>query len=309
MTYIDGFVVPVPKANRDAYRRHAAEMAPRFRKFGIRRTVEAWGDDVPPGKVTDFFGAVQATSDETVVFAWFEHESREARDEATRRMMADPEMEAMGTGLPFDGKRLIYGGFAPIVDTGSGGGTAGYVDGYIVAVPQANREAYRAVAEEAAAYFEKLGALRTVEAWGDDVPDGKVTDFRRAVKAKPDEAVLFSWVEWPSKERREAAWKQSAAEHPTPPEMPFDGKRMVYGGFEPFPRPDARRHGRGRHCDRRRPHDLPRGSRRPRRRRDPGPPAARRHDDHRPHLRGAHPAPLRDPRGDRGRAAGARPDR
>jgi uncharacterized protein YbaA (DUF1428 family) len=233
MTYIDGFVVPVPKANREAYRRHVAEMAPLFRAFGIRRTVEAWGDDVPPGKVTDFPGAVQATSDETVVFAWFEHESRVARDEATRRMMEDPQMKERSSSLPFDGERLIYGGFAPILDEGTGG-AAGYVDGYIVAVPEANRDAYHRMAAEAATHFEKLGALRTVEAWGDDVRDGKRTDFRRAVKAKPGEGVLFSWVEWPSKDVRDAAWKRFMAENPMNGEMPFAGERMVYGGFVPI---------------------------------------------------------------------------
>ena len=143
-------------------------------------------------------------------------------------------MEEMGATMPFDGKRMIYGGFAPIVDEGSGG-KPGYVDGYIVAVPQANRDAYRALASEMAARFGEFGALRTVEAWGDDVPDGKVTDFRRAVKAKPDEAVLFSWVEWPSKEDRDAAWKRFMENNPMRGEPPFDGQRMIYGGFVPHP--------------------------------------------------------------------------
>jgi uncharacterized protein YbaA (DUF1428 family) len=237
MTYIDGFVAAVPTANRDAYRRHSAEMAPIFREFGVRRSVDAWGDDVPPGKLTDFPGAVRAAPDETVVFSWFEYDSKAARDAAMRRMTEDPRMQAMGASMPFDGKRLIYGGFAPILDegVGTGNGTAtGYVDGYIVAVPERNREAYRTMAAEAAAHFAELGAIRTVEAWGDDVPDGKLTDFRRAVKAQPGEGVLFSWVEWPSKEVRNAAWKRFMTENPMNGEMPFDGQRMVYGGFVPI---------------------------------------------------------------------------
>jgi uncharacterized protein YbaA (DUF1428 family) len=245
VSYIDGFVAAVPTANRDAYRRHSADMAPIFREFGIRRTMEAWGDDVPPGKTTDFPGAVRATADETVVFSWFEYESKAARDEATRRMMDDPRMQTMSASMPFDGKRLIYGGFAPILDqggrAGNGGGNAGgnggatgYVDAYIVPVPEANCEAYRAMAAEAAVHFETLGAVRTVEAWGDDVPDGKLTDFRRAVKAEPGEAVLFSWVEWPTKAVRDAAWKRFMAENPMTGEMPFDGQRMVFGGFVPI---------------------------------------------------------------------------
>jgi uncharacterized protein YbaA (DUF1428 family) len=233
MTYVDGFVAAVPTANREEYRKHAAEAAPIFREFGVRRMMESWGDEVPAGKVTDFQGAVQATPEETVVFSWFEYPSKEAREEANQRIMSDPRMKEMGASMPFDGKRMIYGGFAPIIDEG-GGGKTGYVDGYIVAVPEANQEAYRAVAAEAAAHFEKLGALRTVEAWGEDVPDGKVTDFRRAVKAEPGEAVLFSWVEWPSKEVRDAAWKRFMEEHPMKGEMPFDGQRMIYGGFVPI---------------------------------------------------------------------------
>jgi uncharacterized protein YbaA (DUF1428 family) len=233
MTYIEGFVAAVPTANRDAYLQHAAAVAPIVREAGLRRMMECWGDEVPPGKVTDFPGAVQATPEETVVFSWFEYPSRQARDEANRRIMQDPRMKELGASMPFDGKRLIYGGFDALLDEG-GGGKAGYVDGYIVAVPEANRDTYRAVAAEAAGKFAELGALRTVEAWGDDVPEGKLTDFRRAVKAKPGEAVLFSWVEWPSRDVRMAAWKRFMEENTSMGDMPFDGQRMVYGGFEPI---------------------------------------------------------------------------
>jgi uncharacterized protein YbaA (DUF1428 family) len=187
---------------------------------------------VPPGKVTDFPGAVQATPEESVVFSWFEYPSKEARMEANRRMREDPRMKEMGEAMPFDGRRLIYGGFGALLDHGSVG-RPGYVDGYIVAVPEAKREAYRKVAAEAAEHFGRLGALRTVEAWGDDVPEGRVTDFRRAVKAEAGEAVVYAWVEWPDKATREAAWKRFSEENPMEGEPPFDGKRMVYGGFVP----------------------------------------------------------------------------
>src|SRR3546814_3726306 len=81
MTYVEGFVVAVPTANREAYRKHAAEAAPLFKEFGVRRMVECWGDDVPDGKVNDFKGAVQAKDDETVVFSWFEYRSEEHTSE------------------------------------------------------------------------------------------------------------------------------------------------------------------------------------------------------------------------------------
>ena len=115
MAYVDGFVASVPAANKEAYRKHAAEAAVLFKEFGATRIVECWGDDVPRGKLTDFSKAVQAKEDEVVVFAWIEYPSREVRDAAHQKMMNDPRMQAMGE-MPFDGKRMIYGGFTPILD-------------------------------------------------------------------------------------------------------------------------------------------------------------------------------------------------
>ncbi len=115
MAYIDGFVIAVPTANKEAYRKMAEQAAVLFKKFGATRVVECWGDDVPDGKVTDFRGAVKAEANETVVFSWIEYPSKEVRDEAGRKMMEDPEMGKME--MVFDGKRMIFGGFAPIVDT------------------------------------------------------------------------------------------------------------------------------------------------------------------------------------------------
>ena len=100
MTYVEGFVVAVPTANKEAYREHAAAAAPIFHEFGVTRMVEAWGDDVPDGKVTDFKGAVQAKEDEAIVFSWFEYPSKEARDAANARMMSDPRMEEIGSSMP-----------------------------------------------------------------------------------------------------------------------------------------------------------------------------------------------------------------
>ena len=96
---------------------------------------------------------------------------------------------------------------------------------------------YRKHAEEALVIFKEHGATRCVECWADDVPDGKVTSFPMAVKRKDDEAVVFSWVEWPSKEARDAGMKK-VMEDPRMPQdmsaMPFDGQRMIYGGFQPI---------------------------------------------------------------------------
>lgn len=236
MGYVEGFVLAVPTANEADYRKHAEEAAPLFKEFGVGRMVECWGDDVPVGKVTDFRGAVKAEDDEVIVFSWFEYPSKAVRDAAHQAMMSDPRMEKMGEAMPFDGKRMIMGGFAPILDEGTRA-PGGYVDGFVVPVPTANREAYRDMAAKASAVFREYGATRVLEAWGDDVPDGKITDFKGAVQAKKDEAVVFSWVEWPSKESRDESWKKIMEDPRMQPDhanMPFDGQRMIYGGFTPI---------------------------------------------------------------------------
>ena len=233
MTYVEGFIVAVPAGNKQAYRQHAADAASLFAEFGVKRHVEAWGSDVPEGKVTDFRRAVQAQPGEEIVFSWFEYPSRAARDAANVRMMSDPRMEKMGASMPFDGQRMIFGGFEAIVERGTAAGS--YVDGFVLAVPSAKREDYRAMADRASAVFAEYGALRIVEAWGDDVPEGKRTDFRRAVQAGEEENVVFSWIEWPDKAARDAAWPKLMADprmQPDAASMPFDGKRMFWGGFD-----------------------------------------------------------------------------
>jgi uncharacterized protein YbaA (DUF1428 family) len=115
MAYIDGFVLAVPTANRDVYRASAAKAWVLFKEFGAIRQVECWGDDVPDGKVTDFRGAVKAAEDEVVVFSWVEYPSKAIRDAANKKMMEDERMTGM-SDIPFDGQRMIVGGFAPILD-------------------------------------------------------------------------------------------------------------------------------------------------------------------------------------------------
>jgi uncharacterized protein YbaA (DUF1428 family) len=236
MSYVQGFVTPVPTANKDKYRKQASDSVPFFKQFGAKRLVEGWGDDVPKGKVTDFQGAVKAKDDETVVFSWMEYPDKATYEAANKKIMEDPRMKEMMQSMPFDGKRMIFGGFDTIVDE-AGQGPAGYADGYVVPVPKGNKQAYRDMAAKAAAVFKEYGATRIVEAWGDDVPDGEVTDFKRAVKAKEGENVVFSFVEWPDKATRDAAWPKIMEDkrmQPDPEKMPFDGKRMFWGGFRPI---------------------------------------------------------------------------
>jgi uncharacterized protein YbaA (DUF1428 family) len=232
MTYFEGFIVPVPAANEGAYRKHATDFAPIGREIGVRRHLEAWESDVPDGKVTDFRKAVNAKPDEKIVFAFFEYPSKAERDATNERFMSDPRMEDMGKNMPFDGKRMVMGGFDAIVEEGEAGG--GYVDGFVVPVPEGKREAYRELAAKMAKAFRQHGATRVIEAFGDDVSKGEVTDFYRAVKAEDGEGVVFSFIEWPDKAKRDEAWKAIMADESLKPqgEMPFNGQRMFWGGFE-----------------------------------------------------------------------------
>ena len=110
-----------------------------------------------------------------------------------------------------------------------------YIDGFVAAVPRANKQAYHDHVREALTFFKDHGAMRMVENWADDVPDGRVTDFHRSVRKKDDEAVVFSWIEWPSREARDAGMKAMMQdERMKSMAMPFDGKRLIFGGFDMF---------------------------------------------------------------------------
>ena len=119
MAYVDGFVAAVPTDRREAYRAHAAVAWPLFEKLGASAMWECWGDDVPEGELTSFRMAVKAEEGETVVFSWTLWPDKATRDAAWGQMMSDPAFaEAMGE-MPFDGKRMIYGGFAPLATFGA----------------------------------------------------------------------------------------------------------------------------------------------------------------------------------------------
>lgn len=108
-----------------------------------------------------------------------------------------------------------------------------YIDGFVAAVPSNKQKEYLDHARLAAVVFKEFGALNVVETWGDDVPDGKLTSFPMAVQRKPDETVVFSWITWPSRAKRDEGMKKFM-EDPRVKDMkmPFDGQRMIYGGFE-----------------------------------------------------------------------------
>ncbi|MCC6208371.1 MAG: DUF1428 domain-containing protein [Gammaproteobacteria bacterium] len=244
MTYIDGFVLAVPTTNKQKFIEHANVGDSVFMDHGATRVLECWEENVPEGKATDFFGAVESRDDESVVFSWIEWPDKAARQAMFERMndlmKTDERFSPEKNPMPFDGMRMIYGGFDPIVEEGTPT-SGGYVQGFIVPVPEGNKEVYRKMARDMWGIMKDYGAVRVVEAWQDDVHAGKQTDFFRAVKAEPGEIVVFSFVEWSSRDvcdaahdkmMRDARMKSFMEQQPDA-QPPFDGKRLVYGGFRP----------------------------------------------------------------------------
>ena len=110
-----------------------------------------------------------------------------------------------------------------------------YIDGFVAAVPTANKEKFLEHARIAAEVVKEAGALNAVECWGDDVPDGKLTSLPMAVKKKDDETVVFSWITWPDRATRDAGMKKMMEDPRMQPDvnpMPFDGERCIFGGFD-----------------------------------------------------------------------------
>lgn len=235
MSYHTGSVAAVPMANRDAYIDHAHRAWPHFRRRGALRMVETWGEDVPEGQHTNFHRAVQARADEAVVFSWVEWPDRAVCDAAWADMMADEAMASEMGEMPFDGRRMFWGGFSTLMDEGETRPGA-WVQGFVIPVPLANRDAFADMARASWAGFRDHGALRQAELWGEDLPRGAVTDFYRAVDARDGENVVFAWLEWPDRATCDAAARamEAGAGGQPMPEMPFDGKRMFWGGFAPI---------------------------------------------------------------------------
>ena len=115
MNYLDGFVAAVPLAKKEAFLKHATDAAVVFKEYGALSVVESWGDDVPEGQLTSFPIAVKREAGETVVFSWIQWPSKAVRDSAWEKIMTDPRMNAENNPMPFDGKRMIYGGFQIIM--------------------------------------------------------------------------------------------------------------------------------------------------------------------------------------------------
>lgn len=234
MTYFTGAVAPVPTVNRKAYADHVAAAWPMFKTFGAVRMVDTWGADVPRGKVTDFYGAVDAKDDESIVFSWIEWPDRETADAAWQTMQGESAPKELPE-MPFDGRRMIFGGFAPVYSAGRRS-SAGYYQGFLLAVPEMNKAHYARMADEGWRIFEKSGAIGMVEGWGADVPRGETTDIYRATRSEAGEVPVFSWIAWPDRATCDACAKamETGMSDMDMSEMPFDGMRMMWAGFEPL---------------------------------------------------------------------------
>lgn len=232
MTYYSGFVAAVPTAEKDAYIAHCRDAWRILSRHGALRQVECWGADVPHGKKTDFHRATQAGPDETPTFSWVEWPDKATCDAAWQQMMDDPDMAAMT--MPFDGKRVFFGGFDPIFHFGASQ-PGRYVQGFVLAVPADRKQAYADMAASAEQMFRDHGASFMIETWGNDVPHGQLTDFYRATQAEDGEVPVFSWIEWPDRATCDDAARrmQDDMAGQEMPEMPFDGSRMFWAGFQP----------------------------------------------------------------------------
>ena len=203
-----------------------------FAGHGATRSTECWGDDLMPGKVTDFRKAVQARDDETVVFSWDQWPDKTRFDTAMKTLMSG-EQKPSDDPMPIDRQRMIYGVFETCFDTG-GGAKFGYLDAMVASVPTDRRQDFIDHAAKIAVSFQDKGALRVVDAWGVDVPHGQVTDFHRAVQAKDGETIVVGWIEWPDKPTRDrgmAAMMQDQRMRAMP--IVWNGPLAIFGGFTP----------------------------------------------------------------------------
>lgn len=233
MTCIQGFICAVPTARRAEFIDHAQKAAEAFHEQGCLAVVECWGDDVPSGAAVSFPAAVQAGPDETVVFSWYVWPSKDAHDAIMRAPPDDPRLNPRTNPMPFDGKRVIFGAFEPVLELGTYL-PGGYVDGFAFPVPRARRDEFVEFAGKCDSMFMEHGARWIMENWGLDIPQGQTTDFRRAVQAEPDEDIAFAWVQWPDRAARDGG-NEKIMNDPQLATlgMPFGTERLIFGGFQP----------------------------------------------------------------------------
>lgn len=234
MTCITGFIGAVPTANHDAFIQHAVLAAEAFGDLGLTSAMEAWGEDVPAGELTSFPKSVLAEDGETVIFSIYRWPDKATHDAAMQASTSDPRLDPAQNPMPFDARRVIWGNFEPILELGAPQ-PGGFFDGFVIPVPRSRKAEFEAFARFCDPIFMEHGAVWIAECWEVYLPDGVLTDFRRAVAATPDEAVVFSWVQWPDRAARDAGNARIYGDPRFSTQTcPFDMTRLIHGGFAPL---------------------------------------------------------------------------
>lgn len=232
MTYVEGFIMPVPRTNRDGFIRFSTMADKLWAAYGADRILECWPDEDSTVRTGDIFTAAQGQDCEAMIFSWIEWRDKNSRNQAMplllAKMASDPRFDQARHPLPFDNDRVISGCFRTLADHGEPA-PAPYVQGFILSVAQ-NREAHiQAYANASWEGLYEVGALRLLLTWEDECPADRRIDFPRLAKSGPEEKVAFAVIEWPSRAVCEAA-AHKFAPHADPP---FDQRRMMSGGFSP----------------------------------------------------------------------------
>ena len=238
MSYFQGFVIPVPAGNKQAYLDMATGIAPFFTELGALATVECWEESVPDGKRTDLRRAVAAEPGEKIVFAWVWWPDRATCDAAAQKMMTDERMQPP-KDPPFDMKRMIFAGFETAYDSGDGG-TFGYVDAVVSAAPSDLQQAHADNAKKLDAFFLRAGALRTVDGWGvPTCPTARSPTSSARSRRMPGETSHLRLDRMarqgdPRQGVRQGMMQNPETDRRSPPA--FDMQRAIFGGFIPDPR-------------------------------------------------------------------------
>lgn len=233
MSYYSGFLAAVPTENKHAFIRHARHTATAFKDHGLVNALECWGVDVPDGRLTSMIKAVDCHKDETVIFAFYHWPEKQVYRDAVATSMKDTRLDPSKNHMSFDRERVLWGNFTPLFEIGRQQ-EGGVYDAFLLPIPKTLRDEYLEFAKSGDAIFLEHGANWCVECWEDDIPRDASYNFHKAVAKTDGEIVVLSWVQWPSKEAREAGNAKLYNDNRLSPQAcPFDMSRMIFGSFEP----------------------------------------------------------------------------
>ena len=236
MTYIEGFIMPVPVTHQDGFIRFSAMADELWTQHGANRILECWPDDSVPSDSGGFSTSACCRNGEIAVFSWIEWQDKATRDRnmplLEAAMQADPRFDPALFPLPFDNDRVVSGCFRLLLERGEPSPSP-YVQGFVFPIDDGRQDALYDVAERAWARLGQQGACRLVLSWQDDFPDNRPVDFPALTGAGSHERTVFAFVEWPSREAyREHA--QPCGATASSDDLPFNRARMLAGCFIPL---------------------------------------------------------------------------